>query len=234
MEWLAVTLQIYRRATSRAATLALRNWPVLGSVFAYMAITWASMTFAMLLGPLGPFLMGFVSAALTGSFLYLVEMMVRTSKVTWEDFARSFSAYLWDVIGVMFVLWIFEFFAAPILLQSPQGGLILLCIHIAMLVFFNAVPELIYLGHYRAIELLAESYRFVADNWIEWFPPNVVLMVAFFAISQLRPSNTVTALLQTAVLALFGYFAMVLRGLLFIELAGSSRRGRAFRYRTGM
>jgi hypothetical protein len=40
--------------------------------------------------------------------------------------------------------------------------------------------------------------------------------------------------LQIAVLALFGYFAMVLRGLLFIELAGSSRRGRAFRYRTGM
>jgi len=194
---------------------------------------WVAVTFAMLLGPIGPFLMGFVSAALTGSFLYLVEMMVRTSKVTWQDFVRSFSVYLWDVIGIMFVLWIFQLVAVPVLLQLPQGGLILLCVHIAMLVFFNAVPELIYLGHHRAMELLAESYRFVADNWIEWFPPNILLMIGFFALSQFRPSNTVTSLLQTAALALFGYFAMVLRGLLFLELAGSSRRGRAFRYRTG-
>jgi hypothetical protein len=232
VEWLSVTLQIYRRATSRAATLALRNWPVLGSVFAYSAIVTVAANFAVLLGIMGGFLLSLVSAACMGSFLYLVEMMVRTAKVSWEDFGRSFSAYLWDVIGVMFILWIFQLVAVPVLLQSPQGGLILLCIHIAMLVFFNAVPELIYLGHHRAMELLAESYRFVADNWIEWFPPNIILMVGFFAIWRLRPSSTMAAVLQTAALALFGYFSMVLRGLLFIELAGSSRRGRAFRYRS--
>lgn len=233
MEWLAVTLEIYRRATSRAATLALRNWPVLGSVFAYGAIVIVSANFAMFLGILGGFLLSLVSAACMGSFLHLVEMMVRTSKVTWQDFGRSFSAYLWDVIGVMFVLWIFELVAVPVLAQSQQGLLILLCIRIAMLVFFNAVPELIYLGHHRALELLAESYRFVAENWIEWFPPNILLMIGFFTLWQFRPSSTVAAVLQMAALALFGYFAMVLRGLLFIELAGSSRRGRAFRYRTG-
>lgn len=233
MEWLAVTLQIYRRATSRAATLALRNWPVLGSVFAYSAIVSVAANFAMFLGIIGGFLLSLVSAACMGSFLYLVEMMVRTSKVTWEDFGRSFSAYLWDVIGVMFVLWIFQLVAVPMLMQSQQGSLILLCIYIAMLVFFNAVPELIYLGHHRALELLAESYRFVADNWIEWFPPNILLIACFYAIWRFNPSSLVAAVLQTAALALFGYFAMVLRGFLFIELAGSSRRGRAFRYRTG-
>ena len=36
-----------------------------------------------------------------------------------------------------------------------------------------------------------------------------------------------------AVIALFVYFAMVVRGLLYIELAGTSRRGRAFRHRAG-
>jgi hypothetical protein len=232
VEWLAVTLQIYRRATSRAATLALRNWPVLGSVFAYSAIVAAAAYFSVMLGILGGFLFSLVSAACLGSFLYLVEMMVRTSKVSWEDFGRSFSAYLWDVIGVMFILWIFQLVAVPVLLQLQQGGVILLCIYIAMLVFFNAVPELIYLGHHRAMELLAESYRFVADNWIEWFPPNIMLMLGFYSIWQFSPSSTMVALLQTAAVALFGYFAMVLRGLLFIELAGSSRRGRAFRYRS--
>jgi hypothetical protein len=38
---------------------------------------------------------------------------------------------------------------------------------------------------------------------------------------------------QVAVIALFVYFAMVMRGLLFIEIYGSTRRGRAFRHRSG-
>jgi hypothetical protein len=38
-------------------------------------------------------------------------------------------------------------------------------------------------------------------------------------------------LLKWALVALFVYFMMVLRGLLFEELSGSTRRGRAFRYR---
>ena len=37
--------------------------------------------------------------------------------------------------------------------------------------------------------------------------------------------------LQTALVALLVYFAMVVRGLLFLELHGTSRRGRAFRQR---
>jgi len=38
---------------------------------------------------------------------------------------------------------------------------------------------------------------------------------------------------QTAATALLIYFVMVLRGLLFLELHGTSRRSRAFRYRMG-
>jgi hypothetical protein len=36
---------------------------------------------------------------------------------------------------------------------------------------------------------------------------------------------------QEAMLALLLYFTMVMRGLLFIELHGSTHRGRAFKYR---
>jgi hypothetical protein len=40
------------------------------------------------------------------------------------------------------------------------------------------------------------------------------------------------ALGRHALVALFLYFTMVLRGLLFEELEGSTRRSRAFRYRS--
>ncbi len=232
MEWLTVTALMYRRVFSRAAALAFRNWPLLGTVFVYSFIMGLTARLAGLLGPFGGFLVGLVWAACVGSFLYLVEMMVRTSRVTLEDFQRSFGAYLWDVVGIMFLLWIFNRLAAPALLQIPQGAVVLICVGLAALVFFNAVPELIYLGHYSSLQLLSESYAFIGTNWIEWFPANVLAALLLVAVNSL-PVTGIAAWAQTAVLALLVYFAMVMRGLLFLELHGSSRRGRAFRHRAG-
>jgi hypothetical protein len=232
MEWLTVTALMYRRVFARAAVLAFRNWPLLGTVFVYSFIMGLSVRLAGLLGPLGGFLIGLVWAACVGSFLYLVEMMVRTSRVTIEDFQRSFGAYLWDVVGIMFLLWIFQRLAAPALLQIPQGPVLLICAELAALVFFNAVPELIYLGHYSSLQLLSESYEFIGRNWVEWFPANLLVALLLVALSSL-PTAGMVAWAQTAALALLVYFAMVMRGLLFLELHGSSRRGRAFRHRAG-
>lgn len=230
MEWLTVTLEIYRRSARRAAELALRNWPVLGSLFAYGAILLAATYFALPFGPAGGLLLGLVLATCTGSFLYLVEMMVRSSKVTWEDFRRSFGAYLWDVMGVNFVLWGFSL-VSPMIAALPNGTLILLCISILAFVFFNAVPELIYLGHHSVFELFSESYRFITENWIEWFPPNILLFVAYLGL-QLMPAEALWVFVaKNAAIGLFIYFAMVTRGLLFLELHGTSRRARAFRHR---
>ena len=232
MEWLAVTALMYRRVFSRAAVLAARNWALLGTVFVYSFIMGLAARLAALLGPFGGFLIGLVWAACVGSFLYLVEMMVRTSRVTVQDFQRSFGAYLWDVVGIMFLLWIFTRLAAPALLQVPSGPVLLICVELAALVFFNAVPELIYLGHYSSVQLLSESYAFVGSNWIEWFPANLLAALLLVAVSSL-PASGIAAWAQMAVLALLVYFMMVMRGLLFLELHGSSRRGRAFRYRAG-
>jgi len=233
VEWLTVTLGIYRRAASRAAVLALRNWPVLGSLFAYGFIIEIVGGLAFHLGLAGGFLYSLVSAACIGSFLYLVEMMVRTSRVSWEDFGRSFGVYLWDVLGVVFILWLLTFLTSFILTNTPQGVVIALCLQILVLVFFNAVPELIYLGHHGSLGLLSESYRFIADNWIEWFPPNFVLIALLSVLGSLPVDSRVGLVLKIAVLALFVYFAMVMRGLLFIEIYGTTRRGRAFRHRSG-
>jgi hypothetical protein len=221
---------MYRQAFARAGILAVRNWPVLGSVFAYSAIMSLATGFAVVLGMLGGFLVSLVSAACVGSFLYLVEMIVRTSKVTLEDFRRSFGTYLWDVVGITFVFWVFFTLVTPAIAQLPQGFLILLCVRIAGFVLFNAVPELIYLGHHSSLALLQESYAFISANWIEWFPANLVALALVYAIASL-PLDGVAAYLQTGVLGLLIYFTMVMRGLLFIDLHGSTQRSRAFKYR---
>jgi hypothetical protein len=232
VEWFAVTFALYKQVFSRAISLALKNWPVMGSVLVYSLAMSVASVLAIPLGFAGGLVVTLVWSACVSSFLYLVEMMIRTSKVSWNDFRRSFGAYLWDVVGVMFLFWIFSMFAGPVLSTIPQGGLILLCIELAVFILFNAVPELIYLGHNSSLALLAESYSFISANWIEWFPATIVAGVAVY-LAMTLPLGSELFYLKYALTGLVAYFAMVMRGLLFMELAGSSRRARAFRYRAG-
>jgi len=232
VEWFVVTFNMYKQAFSRAAVLALKNWPVIGSLFAYSLVIFVARMLTFPLGYAGGLIVTLVNAACFSSFLYLVEMMVRTSKVSWEDFGRSLGVYLGDVVGVMFLFWIFSMLAGPVILSSPQGDLIYAVILLGVFVLLNAVPELIYLGHHSSLALLAESYNFIAANWIEWFPATLLIGALAYGVYQL-PIGGIAAYLQAAVLALIVYFGMVVRGLLFVDLAGSSRRARAFRYRAG-
>jgi len=232
VSWLAVTLALYRKAFGRAAELTVANWPVLATVFVYASAMSVSAVLGSMLGILGGFLVSFVWAACAGSFLYLVEMMVRTARVSLADFQRSFGVYLWDVVGVTFLLWVFFAVVTPALATLPRGRALMLCLELAIFVFFNAVPELIYLGRCSSLELLSESYAFISENWIEWFPATLAMGVLVYAVGML-PLAGALAWLRTAVVALLIYFAMVVRGLLFVELHGTSRRGRAFRHRMG-
>ena len=231
MEGLLITLKIYRHVCLRAATLAARNWPVLATIFIYLAILKIAGNLSARLGIAGGFIFSLVFAACLGSFLYLVEMIVRTYKVSLNDFRNSFGQYLWEVVGVLFIFWILGLIA-PAILQLPQGEVILLFLRLAIFVLFNAVPELIYMGHYSPVALLAESYQFIAENWIEWFPATLIAAVIIGVII-LLPARGLAVYLQNAALGLALYFTMIMRGLLFLELHGSTHRGRAFKYRMG-
>lgn len=232
MTWLVTTLGMYGRAFARAGTLTLRNWPVAGTTFAYSLALVAAATVASRLGLLGGFLMSLVWAACVSSFLYMVEMMLRTSAVSLADFRKSFGVYLWDVVGVTFVVWIVFALATPALRTIPQGPGLILGLNLVVVVLFNAVPELIYLGHHSSLALLSESYRFIADNWIEWFPAVIVMALPVLGIIEL-PLPGVLEIARPVLLALWVYIMMVARGLLFLELHGSTRRARAFRHRAG-
>ena len=233
VEWLIVTLNLYRDAFSRAAVLSARNWPVLLSVFAYSGIMSVAMMIVAPLGIIGGMIFSAIWAACVGSFLYLVEMIVRTTRVTMADFRRSFGVYLGDVLGVMFVLWILNMIVGPLLIQSDYALPLSIFLSITIFVLFNAVPELIYFSHSSSVALLAESYRFISNNWIEWFPANFAAAAVVFFVWQV-PLSGPAEVLQLALISLLTYFVMVMRGLLFQELATSSYRSRAFKYRARM
>jgi hypothetical protein len=226
--WLGDTMAMYGRVFRRAAELTVQNWPLALLAIAYPVVLAG---LSRLLAPYG-FIGGMVwtaaAAACFSSWLHFMEQVVNgRGRADLRDLSTSFGTYLGDVLNVGFLLFLLQLVAAFVLAPFP---LLLIVFALAVLVFLNAVPELIYLGRSAATELLAESYRFIGANWIEWFPANLLLVAVVFGVDMILPEGPY-GLISAAGAGLAAAYGWVVRGLLFLELHGSSRRTREFRRR---
>jgi hypothetical protein len=197
----------------------------------------AAAMIALPLGILGGFLLGLVSQACISSGLYLVKNMIDSGKTDFNDFARGFTVYIWDLITISFILWIPMRLAGMALATVPNGLLIYFCIQIALYILLNPVPELIYQSRTSGLELLSASYNFIVENWIEWLIPNILLAIGGYALLRLFESLLfglqafIQLFLYSFGLGLFLTYMMTFRGFLFAELHGTTRRSRIYRYK---
>ncbi len=236
MEVVHATLWIYASALRRSFQCVAENWVISFAPLAYaIALSLAGLVVSPL-GIVGGLLFALATQACVSSGLYLLENMVKIGKANFNDFLRGFTAYLWELLFISFILWIPMRVAALALASFPNGALIFLLIRIALYVLLNPLPECLYQTRSSGIELLTASYNFIVENWIEWFLPNILLTVAGFFVFQLLELLTygLPGFLQLFVLALglgvcLTYF-MVFRGFLFAELNGTTRRSRVYRY----
>ena len=237
MQILRVTLWIYATALMRAFDCVRKNLVVSLAPLAYSLVLSAAAMIALPLGILGGFLLGLVSQACISSGLYLVKNMIDSGKTDFNDFARGFTVYLWDLITISFILWIPMRLAGMALATVPNGPLIYFCIQIALYILLNPVPELIYQSRTSGLELLGASYNFIVENWIEWLIPNIILAIGGYALLRLFESLLfglpafVQLFLYSFGLGLFLTYMMTFRGFLFAELHGTTRRSRIYRYK---
>ena len=230
MSWIGDTASLYGRVFRRGAELARRGWPIAFAVLLYTVLLQLAIGFAMQLGIVGGVLVTIAMAACVSSWLALVEHMLRSGKVSLTDLPASFGAYLGDLLAVGFLLFLLRLIASLVLAPFPFLEIVF---GLATLVFFNAVPELIYLARHGAADLLVASYRFIGENWVEWFPANLVLLVIVLATGLLVPDGPY-GLVSGFAAGLVTTYAWIVRGLLFLELTSSSRRGREFKRRAAM
>ncbi len=224
--WFGDTVALYARVFRRGGVLALRNWPVGLVVILYGVLLSAATLVAAPFGIVGGFLLYLVTVACFSSWLSLVEQVIRLGRVRLSDLPAGFGAYFGDLLTVGFLFWGLQLIASFVLAPFPLLQIVFL---LAVFVFLNAVPELVYLGRHAAAEVLLESYRFIGENWIEWFPANLALAACVIGVLAL-PGGPL-GIVAEAALGLVLYFGMIVRGLLFLELASSGRRAREFRRR---
>jgi len=238
MESVRAILWIYRMAFSRSVELLAGSWRVIFAPFAYsVVLTVAAVVFSPFWF-IGGMLLTAALAACASSALCLIENIVQRGKFDLNDFMKGFSVYLWEILGIAFILWIPMTLLSRVSYATPEGPLVLLFVRLLLYVILNAVPELIYQSRVSRLALLSASYEFIVANWIEWFLPNVLITAAGYLL--MGWLNGVTAympffLRSFFIASTFGFFLtylMIFRGVLFSELNGTTRRSRIYRYRT--
>ncbi len=237
METIKATLWIYRIAFKHSTQLVRQNWAVVFAPLGFSVFLSVASIFLIPFGLVGGLLLLLASNACMSSGLHLLENILNSRRANFNDFLKGFTVYLWEIVRISFILWIPMMVVSSVLTPNPNGHIIIMFIQIALYIFLNAVPELIYQSRASGVDLLGASYHFIIENWAEWFAPNIIITFAGWALMQaINPlASVLAAPLNIFVIAsLIGFFLaylMIFRGLLFTELNDSNRRARIYRYK---
>jgi hypothetical protein len=238
MQIFQATLWLYARAFKRSMDCVRKNWIVSFAPFAYGVGLTIVLSLVAPLGIIGGLLYWFAWVACASSGLYLIKNMIESGKADFNDFLNGFTAYLWELMTIAFILWIPMRVAAEVLSASPNGALIFFLIKLALYILLNAVPELIYQSRTSGIELLSASYNFIVENWIEWLLPNILLALAGYLLLELITPVLfglppfLSLFLYSFLIGLGLVYLMTFRGFLFADLHGTTRRSRIYRYKS--
>jgi hypothetical protein len=241
-------LQIYKNTLILAAKRAIAAWRLLLFLGLYAGIMVLALAIATPLGMIGGFLVGFVAAACVSGYLWMLSQAVRGTPLRLSDLRSSFGALFWDVISVMFAVWIIDLLVAVLSGGAGHNApAIVAMAGLAMAFFLNPVPEMIYFQRGRSFDLLLQASRFVLANPVAWFLPNLVFFAVMLApTGQLNVSPEYWLLTFSRVFSLRGlpnaflggpswalplllmffHYAMVFRGLLFEALASGNMNPR--------
>lgn len=243
---------MYGRAAAGAARLAVRAWPLAVAVPAYVGLIIAVLAITASWGLLGGLAAGFGMAAVASSYLHLLALAVARRRIGGSDIRESFGARIWDVVSVMFAFWIINLLVSTVVSGIPKGPIIAALVGLAMAVFFNPVPELLYQSTTRSFSLLAEAARFISARGLEWLFPNLILgvllllptgilhggeplgervlsLTGLFSVGGLLQAILGVPLPFAPLLLVFVHWAMIFRGLLFQALTTGGGRQQAVR-----
>jgi len=200
-----------------------------------IALAFAFIAWGAVLGPrglVGGILLGLARTAGCSIYAYFLAQLVAKQRFGIGDLKTSIGAYFWTWMNLFFVLWILDFVLSGFAKTNPQ---LLIAINLIELIALNAAPEVIYLkGTYGGLETIQRSFRFLEENWLEWFVPNGLMLAAVALVMTGTLPLTMIPFAALTVPLVFGvvlHVVMVFRGFLFQELDGSTHRQRMYKFR---
>lgn len=253
---ITTTLAIYRDAAKEASFAFVRTWLALpATILAYWAFMIAG-TLVQPLGMAGGFILGLLVAAILTLYYSWVQRAVQRERLRFPDLLQFEMPIFFSIIGVGFVLWVINY-ALDFIVLPPDLEWARFAVLLLLVIFFNAIPEVVYNHRLESVSALSSAAAFIKENWVEWFVPFAVLVAPWLVLSSgtaalhlamsspliptgvlmvgvarmippsLVGSSTIIALIGLAV----AHWFMLFRGFLFIDLESGSRRQRMYRAR---
>lgn len=235
MNVVAVYARLYRACFAEALAVIFKNaWTLLLP----MGLGAAWLLVGSLVGDRGGMggglLLALARTAAASAYWYFVAQLVAKQRVGVSDLKRSVGPYFFSWMSLFFALWIVDLVLARGLAANPKGTQIWIALTFVKLVALNAVPETIALkGTGSSIETIVRAFKFLEENWIEWFIPNLLLLggVWLLMTQAALPLTGLTVL--GLVTGVFAHVFFVFRGFLYEALDGSTHRQRMFRFTNG-
>ncbi len=233
MGFASVYLKLYARCCSLAFQGIAKNaWTLVLPMGLFAAYLLLAIPISQL-GPLAGIFLRLAMYFAFSSYLYFAAGTVANQRMDLVDLKKSFLVYFWSLMGLFFVLWIAEIVLGAVFAQNPNRNVILRGLDLIAFVVLNPAPEIIYLkGTRGGMDTISRSVKFIQENWIEWFIPNLLIgFAAYWLAEQLadvpRAVSIVAALAGAAVF----HGVMVFRGHLFEALDASTHRQRMYKFR---
>lgn len=228
----------------------IKNWAIIFTGLFYSTVTIILMTTLHSMWLLGGLIWIIVSSALISNYLYLLNTILTRGYFNFQDFKDGFTPYLrkvWSITFLFYVASLIVDFVSPMLMVFVGPVALSLIITVLSFVFFNPIPEATYQKHYGPWDTITYTVEFIRDNWIEWFAPNIILLLIIYFLAGryfnvygimrnmfnyfISFSNMFISLKGLIIYLLgqvwFSYF-MLYRAYLFETLSSSSRRKRLF------
>lgn len=224
----------------------IKNWPIIFTGIVYMTISLLltivlSRLFVGPLSILAGLISAVISSALISNYLYLLFNIINYNKINLNNFKEGFTAYLWKVYEVFFIVWLASYLLSSVSnIAGGSGGVIISLIYLLAFILLNALPETIYQKYYSAFESINYSFEFIKENWLNWFVPNIILFGILYLVTgelitdmfttyiSFNISSGINGIIRYIVGQLIFSFAMIYRGYLFKLLSTSSMRKRMF------
>lgn len=190
---------------------------------------------------IGSFISFVIKGALISNFLYILYLVHKNKKIDLVDIKDGFSIFFRKVISILIIGHLTSYIFYSIVYPFLNGIIpfIDFLVWLIVLILLNPLRESLYLKYYEPYETITYTIKFVTENIIEWFLPNIILASVFYFIS----GKVIGILdyyylpsifnLKVISISLFSQviftFIMIYRGILFEELSTSTRRKRLFK-----
>lgn len=186
-------LNSYKRAAIGATQGLRKNWIIiLGTIALWFIFNFIYMTVASAgLGIAGGFLLGFVMIGMLGLYYSWLARTVDGERIWWNNITEYDYPLFFQVISVAFIFFIVTY-PLDLLAMGGQKAFSDLA-GLAIVVLFNAVPEIIYIRRLESIEALVATFEFVKSKWLEWFLPLVIIVIPWLTLS---PESVLVSLAQ--------------------------------------